>query len=57
MLNKLNDILPFENITPVEVFSRKNDASMFMFASHNKKRPHNLILGKCCTPYVGGINH
>jgi len=44
ILSRPNDILPFENITPVEEFSRKNDASLFMFASHNKKRPHNLIL-------------
>ncbi|KAJ9582866.1 hypothetical protein L9F63_022790, partial [Diploptera punctata] len=41
-----NDILPFENITPIEEFSRKHDASLFMFASHNKKRPHNLTLGR-----------
>lgn len=46
MLNKSNDILPFEDITPIEEFSRKNDASMFISASHNKKRPNNLILGR-----------
>lgn len=46
ILNKLNNIVPFENITPIEEFSKKNDASMFMFTSHNKKRPHNLILGR-----------
>jgi ribosome production factor 2 len=57
ILNKLNDILPFENITPVEEFARKNDASMFMFASHNKKRPHNLTLGKCYRTYLGEIIH
>lgn len=52
ILNKLNDILPFENITPIEEFSRKNDASMFMFASHNKKRPHNLILGRMYDSHI-----
>lgn len=54
ILNRPNDILPFENITPVEEFSRKNDASLFMFASHNKKRPHNLILGECYRHYFTG---
>ncbi|KDR23391.1 ribosome production factor 2 homolog isoform X2 [Zootermopsis nevadensis] len=52
ILNRQNDILPFENITPVEEFSRKHDASMFMFASHNKKRPHNLILGRMYDSHI-----
>lgn len=54
ILSRPNDIVPFENITPVEEFSRKNDASLFMFASHNKKRPHNLILGECYRHYSTG---
>lgn len=44
--NKKNDILPFENITPIEGFANKYNASLFAFASHNKKRPNNIILGK-----------
>jgi ribosome production factor 2 len=52
ILSRPNDILPFENITPVEEFSRKNDASLFMFASHNKKRPHNLILGRMYDSHI-----
>jgi len=44
--NKKNDILPFENITPVEGFARKYNASLFAFASHNKKRPNNIVLGR-----------
>lgn len=46
MLTRKNDILPFEDITPIEAFLRKNQASLFMFGSHNKKRPNNLVLGE-----------
>ncbi|XP_068082871.1 ribosome production factor 2 homolog isoform X2 [Anabrus simplex] len=46
ILSRRNDFLPFENITPVEEFTRKNNTSLFVFTSHNKKRPHNLILGR-----------
>uniref|UniRef100_A0A1B6K4S0 Ribosome production factor 2 homolog n=1 Tax=Homalodisca liturata TaxID=320908 RepID=A0A1B6K4S0_9HEMI len=45
-LNQKNDILPFENITPLEGFTKKYNASLFAFASHNKKRPHNIVLGR-----------
>ncbi|KAL1449626.1 hypothetical protein WDU94_002113 [Cyamophila willieti] len=46
MMSRKNDILPFEDATPIEGFSKKNDASMFCFASHNKKRPNNIVLGR-----------
>ncbi|KAL6447976.1 hypothetical protein ACFW04_000193 [Cataglyphis niger] len=46
MMQKKNDILPFENIVPIEKFATKYEASLFMMASHNKKRPHNLIMGR-----------
>lgn len=45
-LNKKNDVLPFEDVTPIEKLSKQYDASLFAFISHNKKRPNNLILGR-----------
>ncbi|GAB1860981.1 Ribosome production factor 2 homolog [Camponotus japonicus] len=46
MMQKKNDILPFENIVPIEKFAFKYEASLFMMASHNKKRPNNLVIGR-----------
>jgi len=43
---KKNDILPFEDHTKIEQFSKKLDKSLFVFGNHNKKRPHNLIFGR-----------
>ncbi|KAJ8026970.1 Ribosome production factor 2-like [Holothuria leucospilota] len=45
MFNKKNAIRPFEDVTSLEFFSSKNDASLFLFGSHNKKRPHNIVIG------------
>lgn len=46
MLQNKNNILPFEDITPVEKFAQKHNSPMFMFISHNKKRPNNLVMGR-----------
>lgn len=43
---KKNEIHVFEDETKVEFLTEKNDASCFMIASHTKKRPNNLILGR-----------
>ncbi|TWW68357.1 Ribosome production factor 2 -like protein [Takifugu flavidus] len=37
---------PFEDSTSLEFFSKKTDCSLFLFGSHSKKRPDNLILGR-----------
>jgi len=37
---------PFEDISTIEFFSTKSDASLFAYGSHSKKRPHNLVLGR-----------
>ncbi|XP_038934099.1 ribosome production factor 2 homolog [Rattus norvegicus] len=37
---------PFEDQTSLEFFLKKSDSSLFMFRSHNKKRPNNLVIGR-----------
>ncbi|KAF2773239.1 Brix-domain-containing protein [Teratosphaeria nubilosa] len=39
---KKNSIRPFEDPSSLEFFSDKNDASLMVYASHSKKRPHCL---------------
>jgi len=44
--NQKNDIRPFEDCTKLEFYSKKLDASLFVFGSHNKKRPNNMVFGR-----------
>ncbi|KAK6465081.1 ribosome biogenesis protein RPF2 [Scheffersomyces coipomensis] len=44
--SKKNDIRPFEDYSELEFFSEKNDSSIIVFSSHNKKRPNNLIISR-----------
>jgi ribosome production factor 2 len=48
MLSKNNVILPFDDAgqQSLEFLTTKNDAALFAVASHNKKRPNNLIMGR-----------
>mmetsp|Transcript_466 Transcript_466/g.677 ORF Transcript_466/g.677 Transcript_466/m.677 type:complete len:357 (-) Transcript_466:19-1089(-) len=48
LLSKKNEIAPFdtEGQHSLEFLSTKNDCSLFAMASHNKKRPNNLVLGR-----------
>ncbi|ROW18044.1 hypothetical protein VPNG_00016 [Cytospora leucostoma] len=41
---KKNPIHPFEDATSLEFFSEKNDASLMVFGSSSKKRPHCLSI-------------
>ncbi|KAK6458042.1 ribosome biogenesis protein RPF2 [Scheffersomyces xylosifermentans] len=41
--SKKNEIRPFEDASELEFFSEKNDTSLMVFSSHNKKRPNTLI--------------
>ncbi|KAK1080896.1 rRNA-binding ribosome biosynthesis protein rpf2 [Friedmanniomyces endolithicus] len=43
---KKNHIHPFEDPSSLEFFSEKNDASLMVYASHSKKRPHCLTFAR-----------
>ncbi|XP_072972703.1 ribosome production factor 2 homolog [Typha angustifolia] len=45
---KNDSVRPFESggETSLEFFSLKTDCSLFVFGSHSKKRPDNLVLGR-----------
>eukprot|EP00656_Telonema_subtile_P022041 TRINITY_DN2308_c0_g1_i3.p1 TRINITY_DN2308_c0_g1~~TRINITY_DN2308_c0_g1_i3.p1 ORF type:complete len:311 (+),score=51.68 TRINITY_DN2308_c0_g1_i3:196-1128(+) len=51
-LSKKTDCRPFENNASVEFLCQKNDASLFAMASHTKKRPDNLLLGRTYDGHV-----
>ncbi|XP_055903288.1 ribosome production factor 2 homolog [Eupeodes corollae] len=46
VLNRNNDITPFEDPSSLEFLTMKNDCALFVFGSTSKKRPNNLILGR-----------
>ncbi|XP_064617984.1 ribosome production factor 2 homolog [Liolophura sinensis] len=46
LFKRKNPLKPFEDQTSIEFFSDRNDASLFLFGSHSKKRPHNLVIGR-----------
>lgn len=43
MFNKKNDITPFDDASSLEFFAAKNDASLFVVGSNQKKRKDNLV--------------
>lgn len=45
-LRRHNAVHPWEDASPLEFLCQKNDASLFAFGTHSKKRPHNLVLGR-----------
>lgn len=44
--SKKNEIRPFEDASHLEFFAEKNDTSLMVFSSHNKKRPNTLIFSR-----------
>ena len=49
---KKNPIHPFEDASSFEFFSEKNDASLIIYGSHSKKRPHCLTLVRCFDHHI-----
>ncbi|KAI3659325.1 hypothetical protein MP638_003199 [Amoeboaphelidium occidentale] len=45
-LSKKNDIRPFDDTTELEFLAQKNDTSLFVFSSSNKKRPNTVLIGR-----------
>lgn len=48
-LTRKNDIRPFEDVSSLEFLCEKNECPAFLYASHSKKRPHNLVLVRSAT--------
>jgi ribosome production factor 2 len=46
VFSRNNEILPFEDASGFEYFGEKNDCSLIVMGSHNKKRPDNLVLAR-----------
>lgn len=44
--NKKNELVPFEDASSLEFWGKKNDASLFVIANHQKKRPNNLTFAR-----------
>lgn len=44
--SKKNEIRPFEDASQLEFFSEKNDTSLIVFSSNNKKRKNNLTFAR-----------
>jgi len=50
--SRKNELRPFEAVNEIEGMCKKYDSSLFAFGSHNKKRPHNLVIGRTFDTHV-----
>jgi ribosome production factor 2 len=46
VMTKRNQVRPFDDHESIKFLCRKNDCSLFAVASHTKKRPDNLVVGR-----------
>jgi ribosome production factor 2 len=44
VFSKKNDVTPFEDTSSLEFLAPKNECGLFVFGSHTKKRPNNLLI-------------
>jgi len=47
LFGKREAVRPFEDISSVEYLCKHNDCSLFAYTATNKKRPHQLVIGRC----------
>jgi hypothetical protein len=47
MFMRRNMVRPFEDAASIEFLSDRNGMGLFALASHSKKRPFNLVFGRC----------
>eukprot|EP00727_Mastigamoeba_balamuthi_P000891 m51a1_g108 hypothetical protein (321) ;mRNA; f:328009-328971 len=47
-----NPVLPFDDETPIETHCERRDCGLFLFASHQKKRPNNVVVGRTFDHHV-----
>jgi ribosome production factor 2 len=52
LLDRKNDIRPFDDVSSLEFLCTRNDCAAFAYASSSKKRPHNLVLGRTFDGHV-----
>jgi ribosome production factor 2 len=45
-MGRKHDMMPFDDSAPVIYLCDKNDASLFIFGNHKKKRPQNITFGR-----------
>jgi len=46
MMQRKNELIPFDDAMPVEKMLAAKDVSLFVVGSHNKKRPQNIVFGR-----------
>lgn len=46
IMTRKNQVRPFEDTESLKFLCKRNDCSLFAVASHSKKRPNNLVLGR-----------
>jgi ribosome production factor 2 len=44
--SRRHELFPFADRTELEKYCEKAEASLFMFGSHSKKRPNNVVIGR-----------
>ena len=46
LLTRKNPVRPFDDEQSIEFLCEKNNTPLFACATHNKKRPHNIVFGR-----------